>query len=174
MSSERDDALRWDGDDDPTLDAAAATAPVGPAGEVPPAVEAPLADNVHPAKSVSAGAAEERENHAVTSTSHEAAAQAPLGNAALVTLGVVGGAYALYTVGWVIGGLRLQGVAQYLVADVMFVGSLWLAVMAPALWFGTTFVLTRNTATWIRILCLVAGLALLVPWPFVMIGAWGQ
>ena len=48
----------------------------------------------------------------------------------------------LYAVGWIIGGLRLQGRAQYLVTDVMYQGSLWLAVLAPVLWFATMFLLT--------------------------------
>ena len=43
---------------------------------------------------------------------------------ALVGLGVLGGVYALYAIGWLIGGLRLQGRAQYLVFDVMYQGSL--------------------------------------------------
>ena len=98
----------------------------------------------------------------------------PMSSATLITIGVLGGFAALYTVGWIVGGFRLQGSADYLVADVMFQGSFWLAVLAPALWFGTVFLLTRASATWVRIVWLVAGALLLVPWPFIMIGAVGQ
>ena len=61
----------------------------------------------------------------------------PMGNATLITLGILGGVYLIYAIGWVIGGLRLQGRAEYLVTDVMYQGSFWLAVLAPLLWFGT-------------------------------------
>jgi hypothetical protein len=87
---------------------------------------------------------------------------------------VLGGVYALYAIGWLIGGLRLQGRAQYLVFDVMYQGSLWLAVLAPPLWFATTFLLTRGRRAWVRFAWLAAGVVLLLPWPFVMIGAVGR
>ena len=56
----------------------------------------------------------------------------------------------------------------------MFQGSFWLAVLAPALWFGTVFLLTRRSAGWVRVVWLVAGAILLVPWPFITVGAVGQ
>ena len=98
----------------------------------------------------------------------------PLGNGSLIALGVLGGVYALYAIGWLIGGLRLQGKAQYLVLDVMYQGSLWLAVLAPLLWFATVFLLTRASRAWVRFAWLAAGVVLLLPWPFVMIGAIGR
>ena len=96
-----------------------------------------------------------------------------LSTAALVALGVLGGIYLLYTVGWVIGGLRMQDLARLIVSDAMYVPWFVLAVAAPALWFLTSWVLTRGKATWMRMLVLLAGAVLLVPWPFVMIGALG-
>ena len=99
----------------------------------------------------------------------------PLGNGALVALGVLGGVYALYAVGWIIGGLRLQGRAQYLVLDVMYQGSLWLAVLAPVLWFATMFLLTRRSRAWVQVrVARGRARSLLLPWPFVMIGAVGR
>ena len=97
-----------------------------------------------------------------------------MGNAGLIALGILGGFYLLFTIGWLIGGFRLQGSADYLVADVMFQGSFWLAVLAPALWFGTAFLLTQRSAAWVRITWLIAGAILLVPWPFIMVGAVGR
>ena len=97
-----------------------------------------------------------------------------MGNAALVSLGILGGVYALFTIGWIIGGLRLEGTAQFLVSPVGYRFAFWLAVIAPALWFATVYLLTRLSKPWLRLVWLIGGLALLVPWPFVMIGAVGQ
>jgi len=104
----------------------------------------------------------------------EDAPPASLSNVALVTIGIIAGIYLLYTIGWIVGGSRLAGTAQFLVSPVGYQFALWLAIAAPALWFGTAYALTRGTKTWIRVLWLAAGLALLVPWPFIMVGAVGQ
>ena len=153
-----DDALSWDGDDDPTLDTGAPASVAKPAADTS-AAESTDAASLEPAIGEAAPPAEER---------------APMGNAMLITIGVLAGFYAIFTIGWVIGGLRLQGYAAYLVTDIMFQGSFWLAVLAPALWFSTVYLLTRRSASWVRMLLLAAGAVLLVPWPFVMVGAVGQ
>ncbi|WP_407358305.1 hypothetical protein LTA6_003387 [Microbacterium sp. LTA6] len=101
-------------------------------------------------------------------------APAPMSTAMLVTLGIVGGIYLLYTVGWVIGGLRLKPLTALIVADAMFVPWFVLAIAAPALWFLTSWILTRGRATWIRLLVLLVGVVLLVPWPFVTVGVIGS
>lgn len=92
----------------------------------------------------------------------------------LLALGVVGGIYLLYSVGWVVGGLRLKPLANFFVADAMFLPWFVLAVAAPALWFLAGWVLTRGKATWIRLSVLLLGVVLLVPWPFVTVGAIGS
>ena len=180
-----DDALSWSGDDDPTLDAG--TAPVADTesaeSESTQGGAAPSPTALPPGyTAVGRGSADlgripppatAREPDAGLAGS-EPAPREPMGNAMLITLGVLGGVYALFAVGWLIGGLRLQGRAQYLVTDVMFQGSLWIAVLAPVLWFGTTFLLTRASHAWVRIVWLAAGVVLLLPWPFVMVGAVGQ
>ena len=91
----------------------------------------------------------------------------------VLTLGVIGGIYLLYSVGWVVGGLRLQPLASFFVVDAMFLPWFVLAVAAPALWFLAVWVLTRGRASWIRIGALILGVILLVPWPFVTVGAIG-
>lgn len=175
-----DDALTWDGDDDPTLDVgAAAGSDVAP--EPAPTATPGLpkgytavgkgSDTVASADAPVAASAEEP---VPADGDTIAAERRPLGSGALVALGVLGGVYALYAIGWIIGGLRLQGRAQYLVLDVMYQGSLWLAVLAPLLWFATTFLLTRRSRAWVRFAWLAVGVVLLLPWPFVMIGAIGQ
>ena len=46
-----------------------------------------------------------------------------------------------------------------------------LALAAPALWFGASVLLTRGRRPVARLLALVIGLAVVVPWPFVL-GVW--
>ncbi len=103
-----------------------------------------------------------------------AGAPTPMSTTMLLTVGIVGGIYLLYTIGWVIGGLRLKPLTSLIVADAMFVPWFVLAIAAPALWFLTTWVLTRGRATWIRLLVLLLGVVLLVPWPFVTVGVIGS
>jgi len=180
-----DDALTWDGDDDPTLDVGATAQPdVAPDAEAPGPAPAPAERLPKGYTAVGKGSEALASADAPGTASVEepvpgdddtiATERRHLGNGALVALGVLGGVYALYAVGWIIGGLRLQGRAQYLVFDVMYQGSLWLAVLAPVLWFATTFLLTRRSRAWVRFAWLAVGVVLLLPWPFVMIGAIGQ
>ncbi|WP_019179912.1 hypothetical protein [Microbacterium yannicii] len=180
MNARRDDdALSWTGDDDPTLDAGV-RAEDSADEEAPPALPAGYTAVGKGSEAItdeSAAGAESR----VTDASADGRAgepgageRAPMGNAALISLGVIGGVYALFAIGWLIGGLRLQGWRPFLVTDAMFQGSLWLAVLTPVLWFATVFLLTRASRAWVRFAWLGAGVVLLVPWPFVMIGAMGQ
>ncbi|SBS70508.1 DNA polymerase III subunit gamma/tau [uncultured Microbacterium sp.] len=162
MSTGRDDdALSWQGDDDPTLDVGSS-----------PAEERPALPGGYQA--VGRGSAEVGRIEA-DGTVTPAGAPAPLGNAMLITFGILGGVYLLYTIGWIIGALRLDTVAPMLiVSPAAYVPAFWLAVLAPALWFGVTLWLTRRSAAWVRIVWLIGGAVLLIPWPFIMIGAVGQ
>jgi hypothetical protein len=179
MSGRRDDdALAWGGDDDPTLDVGSGATRVElPAGAIdetaPPVADAEPAALPSGYTAVGKGSAQVGRVHADGSITMPGD-RVPMGNATLITLGILGGVYLLYSIGWIIGGLRLQGRAQYLVTDVMYQGSFWLAVLAPLLWFGTVFLVTMRSKPWVRIAWLVAGVALLLPWPFVLIGAVGQ
>lgn len=160
-----DDALSWDGDDDPTLVSGASKAPSDP-----PASEPALPEGFTAVGKGSTGVGRLEADGTIT----PAAAPEPLGNAMLITLGVLGGAYLLFTIGWVVGGLRLQEVAFFLVTPAAYVPAFWLAVLAPAIWFTTTLLLTRRSAGWLRLSWLVAGAVLFVPWPFIMMGAVGR
>lgn len=172
MSTGRDDdALSWDGDDDPTLDTRAAEAPTRRA-HATPAATTPAAATPQP--EASAARAPETTDAAEASGS---------GNVALVALGVLGGIYLLLSLGWLVGGLRLQAISSYLVArdgdaPLTWAGgnaiALVLAVAAPAIWFVTTLVLSRRAAAWVRWVVLAAGAVLLLPWPFIMVGAIGS
>lgn len=167
MSTDRDDdALSW-GDDDPTLDAGPTLPPgyvaVGKGSET-------IAPNPAPAADAGTPAAGEERRAAET----DAAPAAGPSNAALIILGIFGGVYALESIGWIIGGLRLQQYAEFLVAPLAYQVSLWLAVLTPLIWFVTVLLLTRGGRSWVRILLLAAGALLVLPWPFIMVGAIGQ
>lgn len=163
MSTGRDDdALSW-GEEDPTLETGAPPLPAGftAVGRGSEAVSAPATA----AAAAPLSPSTER---------NEDAAPAASSNTALVTLGVFAGIYLLLSAGWIIGGLRLEPYARFLVAQVGYQVSLWLAVLAPAIWFVTTVLLTRGAKAWIRILLLLLGALLLLPWPFIMLGVVGQ
>jgi hypothetical protein len=166
-----DDALAWGGDDDPTLDVGAEPADSTEAAHAAASAE-PAA---LPAGYTAVGRGSDDVGRVqADGTVTMPGERQPMGNATLITLGILGGVYLLYAIGWVIGGLRLQGRADYLVTDIMYQGSFWLAVLSPLLWFATVFLLTLHAKPWVRIVWLIAGVALLLPWPFVMIGAVGQ
>jgi hypothetical protein len=89
-----------------------------------------------------------------------------VGSTELVLLGVFGGAYLLYTLGWILTALRVENTAADPVGQFMFALGLWLAVLAPALWFGVTFALTRGRVP-LRFAWLAIGAVVLLPVPFV-------
>lgn len=155
MTADPDDALTWDGDDSAAGATPSATTPRGRSQE----------PGVARARAVRAGDAP-----ADADADDEPES---LSTAMLLTVGVVGGVYLLYAIGWVVGGLRLQPLARFFVADAMFVPWFVLAVASPALWFLAAWVLTRGRASWIRVAALLLGVVLLVPWPFVTVGVIG-
>jgi hypothetical protein len=177
--SRDDDALSWQGDEDPTLDVgtparAAEQVPADSAGgssSVTASDEAVLPDGY-----TAVGKGSGDVTRAGDAAAPDGAVEpSQIGNVGLVALGILGGVYLLYTIGWIIGGLRLQVIAPaLLVSPVAYVPAFWLAVLAPAIWFAATLFLTRRSATWLRFAWLAAGAVLLVPWPFIMIGAIGQ
>lgn len=173
MSSDSDDALSWDGDD-----AEQVTRPELPRGWK--AVGKGSADVVEEPESARtdavAEAPERGESAGNPETEEPAEAEeepAGLSTAMLLLLGVVGGVYLLYTIGWAVGGMRLKPLANLIVADAMFVPWYVLAIAAPAIWFLATWALTRRRAAWIRVCVLLLGVVLLVPWPFVTVGVIG-
>ncbi len=153
VTSRDDDALSWAGDDDPTLVSAAT-------GQPTPEASGP------------------RENDSTETVSDlpDESAEHPssegLSSAALISLGVLGGIYLLYSVGWFVGGMRVHNLSGLLgIETAVTIPVLVLAVAAPAIWFTAAYVLTRSSRAWIRFAWLVAGALLLVPWPFATLGA---
>jgi len=151
MTSDADDPLSWDGDED------------RPAGKP----ELPRGWNAVGKDSDKVGVI--AEDGAVSAPEEPRSLSTPM----LLLVGIVGGIYLLYTIGWIIGGLNLQGSALFLIPGVMFAVAMWAAVLAPALWFAAVWLLTRRSAGWVRVLGLLGGVLLLAPWPFVMTGVVG-
>lgn len=166
MRSDADDALSWDGDEDPAPQKIAPqeSSSQNRASEKP---ALPEGWNALGKDSETVG------RITADGIVIDASEPRPLSTPMLVTVGIVGGIYLLYTVGWVIGGLNLQGTAMFLIPTVMYQVALWAAVLAPALWFAAVWLLTRKSAGWVRLLGFVGGVLLLVPWPFVMTGVSG-
>ena len=105
-------------------------------------------------------------------TSPDAKAQMPA--PLLVTYGIIAGAYLLYTVGWVVSVQRYNATIvtspEPLNAFMFGLGQI-LAMVAPALWFAASLLLTRGRKPIIRLLVLLAGLVATLPWPFIL-GVW--
>jgi hypothetical protein len=156
-----DDALAWDGDEDPTL--AVGTPPPAAPGTARDAEPVALPDGY---TAVGKGSRKVGRLDAPAPTE-----RAPMGNATLISLGVLGGIYLLYAIGWLIGGGRLSLIAALFLDAIAFQVTLWLAVLAPPIWFVTVLTFTRTARPWIRFTLLAVGAVLLVPWPFVLAGA---
>lgn len=150
-----EDALRWEGDDDPTL--APGWKTVGnPATPTEPNAPASAGDGNAAASDSS-----------TQSSTGRAEAVSPTGSVELVVLGVLGGVYLLYAVGWIIVATRLSNGSVDPVAQFMFGLGGWLAVLAVPLWFGITLWLSAGRSR-VRILWLVAGAIVLAPLPFLL------
>jgi hypothetical protein len=162
MKSEGDDdALNWDGDD--ALDARR------------PEVRRPKQEPTASAASVPAVAASPTTASVTPSVSDADADDEPqaISTVTLLLLGILGGIYLLYTVGWILGGIRMQLPVTFTLPVPLYQGALWLAVLAPALWFVAVLAATRGSRSWVRVVWLIAGAVLLVPWPFVVSGGGG-
>ncbi len=149
-----DEALRWDGDDDPTL--APGWKTVGQ--------PVPLAGVPNGATDAATSAVDGEPKAATSDKEGDGVAQT--GSAELVVLGVLGGIYLLYTIGWFITALRTTAPGLGIVDDAMYTFGLWLAVLAPALWLGLSFWLSAGRRS--RLLWLIGGAIALVPVPFVL------
>ena len=147
-----DDALRWEGDDDPTL---------APGWK---AVGAPA-----PARSVADDPHGERDAAASVDDGETTDAAAQTGSTELVVLGVLGGVYLLYAIGWLITALGGSPVFADPVAQFMYGLGAWFAVLAAPLWFGAVLWLASGNRR-ARLAWLIVGAVLLVPVPFLLRG----
>lgn len=168
MTSDPEDALHWDGDEEQ-----------GPAPSLPRGWRAVGrgSEQVEGSTQQASDAVDGTREAAADRTSDATVDSAPdgddaaLSTPALVGFGVLGGIYLLYSVGWFLGGTGLLPRTVFLIPEFMYVVMMWAAVLAPWLWFAASWVLTRRSATWVRLVALIGGAVLLVPWPFLMTGA---
>lgn len=86
----------------------------------------------------------------------------------LVTYGVIAGIMLIYTIGWIISVSRSGYTAPDPLSEIMWQFGEFLAIASPALWLGIVFLLTRHAKPLARLLLLLLGLVLVIPWPFVM------
>jgi hypothetical protein len=86
----------------------------------------------------------------------------------LVSLGILAGIYLLYTVGWFISWQRFLYASNDELELVAFHVQQILAIVAPALWFVVTLLLTRERKPAVRLVWLLVGAVVLVPWSFVL------
>jgi hypothetical protein len=171
-----DEALSWGDDRDPTyvdpganssrpkksdtarreraVDVAGAPSPPAtPPGSPPPGSSAPAS---------TAGGVDG------TTDDEPAVAPAGMSSAMLLAVGILAGAYLLYTAGWFTSAVRNIAVPVGALDVIMFQLREYLAVAAPALWFGATLLLTRGRKPVTRLLWLVLGAIVLIPVPFVL------
>lgn len=146
-----DEALRWDGDADPSY------VPVAPPTPTSPVIE-PDSPVIEPAEIPAAG----------DSTTDAAPRGASF---LLVTYGILAGAYLIYTIGWIVpiaSGSRAPSADP--LAEFMVRLAQLLAIAAPAIWYGASLLLTRGRRPIVRLLALLGGLVVLLPWPYLLLG----
>lgn len=98
----------------------------------------------------------------------DGAPEASTSSAMLLALGILAGAYLLYTAGWFTSAVRNIAVPVGAFDVLMYQLREWFSVAAPALWFSATLLLTRTRTPSIRLLWLVLGAIVLIPVPFVL------
>jgi len=149
-----DEALRWEGDDDPTL--------VPGWKRVGEPAERPAGAVAHDDEDDA-----EASDRTVEPEDEPDAAMQP-GSAELVLLGVFAGVYLLYSIGWLFTATGFAALgADDPVSSFMFTVGLWLAVLAPTLWYVTVFVSTRGRPR-ARLVWMLIGVVVLAPLPFVV------
>ena len=97
--------------------------------------------------------------------------QAP-SSALLILYGILGGVYLIYTIGWVVSVFNdNRKPFDDFLTEFMYQLGEYMAIASPALWFVTALVLTRGRKPIVRLLALLLGVVVVIPWPFVLLGA---
>jgi hypothetical protein len=152
--NDEDEALTWAGGRDPShYETPEAKPPKPPKpGKVPRAK--PKSADVTVDTDGAADADDEAEQAPVTSS------------AALISFGILGGIYLLYTVGWFVSWQRLPYADSDQLELIAFRIQQVLAILAPPLWFVLTLLFTRDRKPAVRLIWLLIGALVLVPWSF--------
>jgi hypothetical protein len=91
------------------------------------------------------------------------------GSLVLIGYGVFAGVYLLYTIGWFAAVLRNTLTLSGLIPEIMYQFGEFLAIVSPVLWLGTALLLTRGRRPLVRVLWLLVGMVVLVPWPILVV-----
>lgn len=142
MSTPEEDALSWAGDDDRLT------------------TGSPLS-----AKRDARGASSVKQPNKQSGT--DSAEPSGLSSVALIGFGIFAGIYLLFSVAWLITALRNPTQIADVLGNAMFQFGLWLSVLSPAIWFGAVLYLGKNKKVSTRLLFLLLGVAVLIPWPYV-------
>jgi hypothetical protein len=163
-----DDALSWGDERDPTY--------VDPAS--PDAQQRRLTRSERRAEAASAGSvpgsaatditAPADSTDDSTDSADDSAAAPAMSAPMLLAIGILAGAYLLYTAGWFTSAVRNIAMPVGVLDVFMFQLREYLAVLAPPAWFGATLLLTRHTKPVTRLLWLVLGAIVLLPIPFIL------
>jgi hypothetical protein len=150
-SDDDDEALTWVGGRDPSH------------YETPEVVPVRRATAAKPGKS-----AKPAEGSISTPLDDDEDAPTGTSSVVLVVLGILGGVYLLYTIGWFVSWQRFVYVATTPFDQIAFGAQQVLAVLAAPVWFAVTVLLTRDHRPAARLLWLVIGAIVLIPWPFTL------
>jgi len=144
MSTPEEDALSWAGDDDRLT------------------TGSPLS-----AKRDAGGASSVKKSKPTRDAPEISDQPAGLSSAALIGFGIFAGIYLLFSVAWLITALRNPTQIADVLGNAMFQFGLWLSVAAPALWYGAVLYLAKNKKVSTRLLFLLLGVVVLIPWPYI-------
>jgi hypothetical protein len=96
---------------------------------------------------------------------------APRSPVLLVAYGIAAGVFVLYVIGWIVAIPRATSTAiPGSFGEIMTAAGAGVAIASGPLWFGCAVLLTRKSATWVKIVWLAVGVVLLAPLPL-LIGA---
>lgn len=84
----------------------------------------------------------------------------------LVSYGILAGVYGIFTIGWIVSVLGSGTTLGSLPAEIMYQFGEFLAIALPALWFVAVLRLATRPSR--RLLWLLAGIPLVLPWPWVL------
>jgi hypothetical protein len=136
-------------------------------GRDPSHYETPEAQIVKPSKRSQASKPSQASNTVNPDGSDDESEDRPtMSSIVLVCLGILGGIYVLYTVGWFVSWQRLIYADPDALELAAFHVQQVLAILAAPLWFGATIFFTRKRRPAVRLLWLVIGALALVPWSF--------
>lgn len=117
-------------------------------------------------------AAPSKAKSVATADSTDNTKPASSGSFLLISYGILGGVYLIYTIGWLLSVFNdNRKPFDDFLTELMYQVGEYLAIASPVLWFVAALVLTRGRKPIVRLLALLLGAVVVIPWPFVLLGA---